>query len=447
MSGTRGRTKARPAKKSVLSPAKENLENNLYDFDGNLIGNNVTMRDIGDLYEIRKTLEDNEKKLQQRNAALTTAYEHLLETEQRYRTLYEKSPDLLRTVDLNENIIDCNDAYCYSLGYSRDEIIGKSLFLHVAEQSMQDMKDALAEWDRTGFIENREVWLKRKNGDVFPTLLLSTNIYDSNGKLTGRIGALRDMSVIHAAKKEIEEHKTQRLSAIGELSARIAHDLRNPLSVITNTLEIIKIQNPNLKETNQEKFDRIERAVKRMTHQIEEVMEYVVPRPLDLQKTSLLDIVKSAVLNVKTNETEIHLPQNDLSVICDAEKLEIVFTNLLLNATQAMNNSGKIFLRIKENVINNGQNQDFATVEIEDTGPGIPKNLLTKIFDPLFTTRQIGTGLGLASCKNIVEKHGGYIDIKTEVDCGTIFIVNIPKQVSGLHQIDTITENPEMIHP
>ena len=183
-----------------------------------------------------------------------------------------------------------------------------------------------------------------------------------------------------------------------------------------------------------------------MTHQIEEVMEYVVPRPLDLQKTSLLDIVKSAVLNVKTNETEIHLPKNDLSVVCDAEKLEIVFTNLLLNATQAMNNCGKIFLRIKESMTNNDQNKDFATVEIEDTGPGIPKNLLTKIFDPLFTTRQIGTGLGLVSCKNIVEKHGGYIDIKTKVDHGTIFIINIPKQVSSLRQADTISINNELTH-
>lgn len=419
---------------------------NLYDFDGKLVGSNTTIRDISDLYEIRKTLEDNEKKLQQRNAALTTAYDHLLETEQRYRTLYEKSPDLLRTVDLNENIIDCNDAYCTSLGYSREEIIGKSLFLHVAEKSVQDLRDTLAEWNRTGFIENREIWLQRKTGDIFPTLLLSTNLYDVNGKLIGRIGALRDMSVIHAAKKEIEEHKTQRLSAIGELSARIAHDLRNPLSVITNTLEIIKIQNPHLKETNQEKFDRIERAVKRMTHQIEEVMEYVVPPPLDLQKTSLLGIIQSAVLNVKTNKIEIHMPQNDLSIICDAEKLEIVFTNLLLNATQAMNNCGKIFLRIKEGVINNDQNNDFATIEIEDTGPGISKNLLTKIFDPLFTTRQIGTGLGLVICKNIIEKHGGHIDIKTEVDHGTTFIINMPKQVSSLCQTDIIPASPGMIH-
>ena len=400
---------------------------NLYDFDGKLIGSNTTIRDISDLHEIRKTLEGNEKKLQQQNEALTTAYDHLLETEQRYRTLYEKSTDLLRTIDLTGNIIDCNDAYCNNLGYSREEIIGKSMFVHVAEKSISDLRDALTEWDRTGSIGNREIWLQRKNGDVFPTLFLSTNLYDTNGNLIGRIGTLRDMSILYDAKKEIEEHKTKRLSAIGELSARIAHDLRNPLSVINNTLEVIKIQNPNFEKTNQEKFARIERAIKRMTHQIEEVMEYVVPHPLDLQNTSLLDIIHSAVSNVKTKGTEIHVPQNDVNVTCDHEKLEIVFTNLLLNATQATNNCGNIYLRIIEGVINNSQDKNFVNVEIEDTGPGIPKSLLPKIFDPLFTTRQIGTGLGLVSCKNIVEKHGGSIDIKTEIGKGTTFVIAIPK--------------------
>ncbi|MGI0065910.1 MAG: PAS domain S-box protein, partial [Nitrosotalea sp.] len=382
---------------------------NLYDIDGKLIGSNTTIRDITDLHVIEKTVKDNEKKLKQQNDALKIAYDHLLETEQKYRTLYEKSPDLLRTIDMAGNIIDCNDAYCTSLGYSRDQVIGKSLFDHVAEKSMGDFKDAMLEWDRTGAIRNREIWLQRKIGDIFPTLLLSTNLYDTNGNLTGRIGALRDMTIMHDAKKEIEEHKTKRLSAIGELSARIAHDLRNPLSVVHNTLEIIKIQNPNFEKNNQSKFDRIERAIKRMTHQIDEVMEYVVPNPLQLQHVSLLGIINSSISNVMTKNTEIHVPQNDVNIKCDPEKLEIVFTNLLLNATQAMNNQGSIYFRIKDRQ-DDVVNKNFATIEIEDTGPGIPKSLLNKIFDPLFTTRQIGTGLGLVSCRSIVEKHGGYID-------------------------------------
>lgn len=401
---------------------------NRYDITGELIGSDTTMRDITDLYEIKKTVEDNERKLKQQNEALKIAYDHLLETEQKYRTLYEKSPDLLRTIDLAGNIIDCNDAYCASLGYSRDEIMGKSMFMHVAERSASDLKDAMLEWDQTGSIKNREIWLERKTGDIFPTLLLSTNLYGINGNLIGRIGALRDMTVMYDAQKEIEEHKMKRLFAIGELSARIAHDLRNPLSVVHNTLEIIRIQNPDFEKNNQPKFDRIERAIKRMTHQIDEVMEYVVPNPLKLQQhISLLGVINSSVSNVITKNTEIHVPQNDIYIECDSEKLEIVFTNLLLNATQAMNNRGSIYLRIKDCQIGNGVNKSFVTIEIEDTGPGIPKSLLNKIFDPLFTTRQIGTGLGLVSCKNIIEKHGGYIDIKTEIGKGTMFIINIPK--------------------
>ena len=401
---------------------------NLYDTNKKLIGSNTTIRDITDLYEMQKTVEVNEKKLKQQNDALKIAYDHLLETEQKYRTLYEKSPDLLRTVDLNGNIVDCNDSYCSSLGYSREEIIGKSMYDHVAEKSIGDLKDAMLEWDHTGSIGNREIWLQRRVGDIFPTLLLSTNLYDTDGNLTGRIGALRDMTVMYDARKEIEEHKTKRLSAIGELSARIAHDLRNPLSVVHNTLEIIKIQNPDFEKDNRSKFDRIERAVKRMTHQIDEVMEYVVPNPLKLQEhVSLLDVINSSVLNVTTKDTKIHVPQNDVMIRCDPEKLEIVFTNLLLNATQAMNNCGIIYFRIKDTQITDDTNKNFTTIEIEDTGPGIPKILMPKIFDPLFTTRQIGTGLGLVSCKNIVEKHGGYIDIKTEINKGTTFIINIPK--------------------
>ncbi|MGI0060252.1 MAG: two-component system sensor histidine kinase NtrB, partial [Nitrosotalea sp.] len=393
-----------------------------------LIGSNTTIRDITDLYDVQKTVEANEKKLKQQNEVLRIAYDHLLETEQKYRTLYEKSHDLLRTVDLSGNIVDCNDSYCSSLDYSREEIIGKSMYVHVAEKSIGDLKDAMLEWDRTGSIGNREIWLQLKAGDVFPTLLLSTNLYDTNGNLIGRIGALRDMTLMYNARKEVEEHKTKRLSAIGELSARIAHDLRNPLSVVHNTLEIIKIQNPDFEKNNQSKFDRIERAVKRMTHQIDEVMEYVVPNPLKLQQhVSLLDVINSSVLNVATKDTKIHVPQNDVMITCDPEKLEIVFTNLLLNATQAMNNCGIIYFRIKDTQITDGVNKNFTTIEIEDTGPGIPKSLMSKIFDPLFTTRQIGTGLGLVSCKNIVEKHGGHIDIKTEINKGTTFIINIPK--------------------
>ena len=396
---------------------------NFYDNTGKLVGSNTNIRDATEIYNIRKNLEENEKKLQMQNEKLTVAYDHLLDVEQRYRTLYEQSPDLVRTIDMNETITDCNEKYCAVTGYTREEIIGKSLFEHLAKRSYEDMKQALNEFHRTGHINNREIWIQRKDGTEFPTLLLSTNLYDKDGKLCGRLGNLRDMTEIYSAKKELEEQKMKRLSAIGELSARVAHDLRNPLSILLNTIAILKIKNPEFEKENKEKFDRIDRSIKRMSHQLEEVMDYVTPKPLDSANSSLLEIIKSALSNVSTEGIEIHIPENDISMVCDSEKLEIVLTNLTLNAIQAMKNSGKIFIRMYKKEIDP---DSFAMIEIQDTGPGIPEHILPKVFDPLFTTRQVGTGLGLVSCKSIMEKHGGTISIKTQVGGGTTFILKIP---------------------
>ncbi len=396
---------------------------NLYDKNKKLVGSNINIRDATEIYAIRKNLEENEKKLHLHNEQLTVAYDHLSEVEQRYRSLYEQSPDLVRTIDISEKITDCNEKYCIATGYSRDEIVGKSLFEHLAKRSHEDMKHALAEFSRTVHINNREMWIKRKDGSEFPTLLLSTNLYDKDGNLRGRIGNLRDMTEIYSTKKELEEQKTQRLTAIGELSARVAHDLRNPLSLLLNTIALIKIKNPEFEKNNKEKFERIDRSIKRMSHQIEEVMDYVTPKPLNLINSSLLEIVHSSLSNVSTTGVQVQILENDLSIVCDSEKLEIVMTNLILNAIQAMHNSGKITIRINKEQIDL---DSFAVIEVEDTGSGIPDEVLPKVFDPLFTTRQVGTGLGLVSCKSIMEKYGGTISIKTQVGQGTTFIMRIP---------------------
>jgi len=160
-----------------------------------------------------------------------------------------------------------------------------------------------------------------------------------------------------------------------------------------------------------------------MTHQIEEVLDFVKPKPLFIQTCSVADIIKSSVSKtVKSENLTILPPQNDCLVECDAKKLEIVFYNLITNAIQAMNNDGKIDVRIEDN----GKD---VLIEIEDNGPGIPADKLPKIFDPLFTTREIGTGLGLPCCKAIVEKHGGVIDVKTILNKGTTFFIKLPKNL------------------
>ncbi|MGI0045761.1 MAG: two-component system sensor histidine kinase NtrB [Nitrosotalea sp.] len=343
----------------------------------------------------------------------------MLETKQRYRTLYEKSPDLLRTIDINGIIVDCNQVYVDSLRYSKNEILGKSILAHTADISMKEMQDALKSWKDTGITKTREIWLKRKDGNIFPTLLSAINLHDKNDKMIGRIVSLRDMTEMYIAKEEVEQQKVKRISDIGMLSARIAHDLKNPLSVIKNSIELMKMKTP-IDDKTRSDFERIDRATVRIAHQIEEVLEYVWPKPLDLRDNSLLDILDTVVSKINVQQVAIDPPKTDINMICDAAKLEIVFSNLILNAIQAMNGTGNIHIRAKNEEKN-------VVIEIEDTGHGIPQDLLPKIFEPLFTTRQIGTGLGLVSCKSIIEKHGGTINIQTQIDNGTTFIINLPK--------------------
>jgi len=213
--------------------------------------------------------------------------------------------------------------------------------------------------------------------------------------------------------------KTERLSAIGELAARLAHDMRNPLSIIRNSLVLIRHKYDSKPEALKD-FDRIDRSIFRMSHQIDTVMDYVTTRSLQPKITSIRDRLSAAIENSMIPDSiKVNLPAHDIQLNCDPEKLEVVFENILFNAKQAMKDSGTIDIRII-------QENDLVKIEIQDSGSGIPNEILPKIFEPLFTTKQEGTGLGLASCKNIIEQHGGTIEARTEIGKGTTFVIILP---------------------
>jgi len=216
-------------------------------------------------------------------------------------------------------------------------------------------------------------------------------------------------------------NRAERLSTMGELSARVAHDLRNPLGIIKNAVELIEISSEELTDEKLKKrISMIKNAADRMLRQINNVLDFVRTRPLQLEKKSLSIILELSFKSSVPETIKITKPENDLSIICDSKQLETVFSNILINAVQAMGNSGEIKVRIKEK-------ENDVNIEIEDSGPGIPEDKIEQIFDPLFTTKSSGTGLGLVSCKNIIEEHKGTISVKNNP---TIFEIILPKKVS-----------------
>ncbi len=229
----------------------------------------------------------------------------------------------------------------------------------------------------------------------------------------------RDNLQIDLREKTKKLAQAERLSAIGELSARLAHDLRNPLTVLKGVVEIARART-NSGETyfSTKQIDMMERAIARMSNQIDDVLEFVKIQSLHTTKNSLLDTIGLSLAKInKSSNVKIHIPDNSVEFVYDADKLEIVFDNLLNNSIQAINDAGKITIRIVDL-------ENEVEIEVEDSGDGVSDEIISKVFEPLFTTKKKGTGLGLASCKSIVEQHGGSISVRNEP---TIFTIKLPK--------------------
>ncbi len=224
-------------------------------------------------------------------------------------------------------------------------------------------------------------------------------------------------------KKTQEVLKSERLSAIGELSGRLAHDLRNPLSVMKMSIELIKQTPEDSKISNSNIMNRIgliEKSVDRISHQVDDVLSYVRISPLNLTNASLHELVQGSLEKINIpKDVDVNFTNNDVKVDCDAIKLDAVFINLIVNSIQAMPTGGKIEMKISEK-------NDFAILQFIDSGEGITDENTSRIFEPLFTTKQKGTGLGLASCKNIIDQHNGKINVTNNP---TTFTVTLCKRL------------------
>jgi signal transduction histidine kinase len=203
---------------------------------------------------------------------------------------------------------------------------------------------------------------------------------------------------------------------IGNLSSRIAHDIRNPLNVISMNLELMESKSSSEKEIN--RINRMIKATKIITYQVENVLDFVRERPIEQNIIKIGELIEGVLETISVPET-VTIQKQDTDIILKGDKnqLEILFTNLIINSIQAMNNVGEIKINFETHL---GQT---IQISISDSGDGISEKNLEKIFEPLFTTKQHGTGLGLASCKTIVNNHKGTLTVTANP---TTFVVTLP---------------------
>ena len=216
-------------------------------------------------------------------------------------------------------------------------------------------------------------------------------------------------------KKVKEILQAEKFTKIGEYSSRLAHDIRNPLAVISNSLEILELKNQINNQSSPE-LERIHRSMNRINALIKDTLDYVRDSTPIKKDTSIKSCFKNCIefSGIKDN-IKIKTPENDFVIQADPRKLEVVFGNLIKNAIESIGTeNGEI------NVDYLDKDKDLI-VTIQDSGPEISD--LDRLFEPLFSTKPRGTGLGLASCKNIIESHNGTI---TASNNPKKFVITLP---------------------
>jgi signal transduction histidine kinase len=262
-----------------------------------------------------------------------------------------------------------------------------------------------------------------------------SQVHDSGGRVTGATLFFKDLTRVE--QLEERERLRDRLAALGEMAAAIAHEVKNPLAGIEVMAGILKRQLPDSKDAQSILGDIIKEA-KMANAIVLEVLEFVRPIRLQVERMSLVDVIKDAIALADSHaprgnvRVEVAIPADLATIQGDPHQLRQLFTNLLTNAFEAMNGRGSVSINATELPEEEppsggeGLGGPMVQVDVADDGPGVPSDVIDRIFSPFFTTKPQGTGLGLAIVRKIVNAHDGRIDVNAAAAGGTQFRVTLP---------------------
>jgi PAS domain S-box-containing protein len=307
------------------------------------------------------------------------------------------------------------------LGYEPRELLEDSNFWtnHVHSE---DRKRVL-EWERQVIKDGRgthEFRFQRKDGMYRWLLEEAKLVLDANGNPSEVLAYSVDIT----ERKSLEERllESERLAVIGELAAIVGHDLRNPLTGLAGAAYHLKTKYESVLDAKgQEMLEVMDRDVRHADKIISDLLEYSRKMWLETSATTPRDIVADAVglVELPRDVTLLDLTSNVPPITVDREKLTSAFVNIIRNAFDAMPRGGKLTITSKEA-------DGKVDITFSDTGAGMTKDTIDKLWSPLFTTKAKGVGLGLPICKRIVEAHGGSISVQSELGKGSTFTVTFP---------------------
>ena len=370
--------------------------------------------------------------------------EALQRSEKQYRNLFENAPIGIYRTTPDGRILMANPALVNLLGYTTfEELAMRNLEEEGFEPGYprSTFKELMERDEQISGLES--AWTRKDGSTVF----LRENakaVKDEAGVILCYEGTVEDITQRKKAEERLKEYSAQlerevaertrelrdaqeelirkeRLAVLGELASSVGHELRNPLGVIGNSAYFLRMRLEDIDDMTQKHLGIIDMNVERATLIIEELLGFSKTRKPQLVYVNINTLLKDALASVIMPDTirvEYGLDETIPETLLDSEQIRRAFINLITNAVQAMPEGGALTLKTFCN--------EVIHIIVQDTGQGIAKEHITRIFEPLFTTRARGIGLGLAIAKNIIEEHNGVITIRSRMGEGTVCVVRLP---------------------
>ncbi len=309
------------------------------------------------------------------------------------------------------------------LGWDKKDIIFKHVgILHNVEGELPNLDFILTQARLLGKYET-ETELVTKDKKIIPVILTVNQFLDSSGKLSGFIFMAKDMT--ERKKMEYQIFQAEKLAALGQLSAGMAHEINNPLFVISGRLEMLKQEKVNQKV--KDSLSLIGSQADRIRNLVDRILRFSRKSTTTLEPIDINEAIEAVLPWVNYNKLpnaevtiEKIFAKNIPKIKGDLHQLQEVFLNLLINAYQSMPKGGKIKITTSK------LDDHYAQIQIIDSGVGIPAHHLKNIFMPFFTTKKEGLGLGLSICHNIIKNHNGSIELTSKVNQGASFTIKLP---------------------
>lgn len=362
----------------------------------------------------------------------------LAESERKYRDLVESLQEGIWAVDNRWVTTFVNPSMATMIGYEKSEIVGKE-FLGFIEKKQQTKFTDYLEHQMQGMKERYETILIHKNGSKVNVIVEAAPIYDENGKFAGSLAGIQDITDRKNAEQQLERYSrdlekmveertkalkdaqnqliaVEKLSTLGEMAASVGHELRNPLSVIRNAAYLLKSFSRGDKEI-EEYVNLIDTESRNASQIVTDLLDYSRIQPMKSDMIDLRQVVNMVLQKEEipgSIDQDVNIPGDLPKALGNTQQISQILLNLTKNAVEAMPEGGKLTISAEAM-------DKRVGIQIQDSGPGIPEEIRNRLFEPLFTTKARGVGLGLAISKRLADLNQAEIAVESRNGEGSAF--------------------------